>query len=261
MSGVLAKIVAYKREEVAARKALRSISSLEAEARAQTPTRGFARSLVQNRTRPALIAEIKKASPSKGLIRADFDPAALARAYAAGGASCISVLTDEPSFQGSEACLIAARTAVTLPVLRKDFMIDPWQIAESRAIGTDAILIIMAAVDDALARDLLSEAKRFGVDALVETHDEAELERALRLDAMLLGVNNRSLSTFVTDLAVTERLAPRVPSERLLVSESGINTRADIERLQRAGARAFLVGESLVRQPDVEAATRALLSG
>jgi indole-3-glycerol phosphate synthase len=261
MSGVLNKIIAYKREEVAARKTIRSVSALEAEARAQTPTRRFAEALWRAHERPALIAEIKKASPSKGLIRPDFDPVTLARAYAAGGASCLSVLTDEPSFQGAEANLISARAAVALPVLRKDFMLDPWQIAESRAIGADAILIIMAAVDDALALDLLNEAKRFGMDALVETHDETELERALRLDAPLVGVNNRSLATFITDLAVTERLAPRAPSDRLLVAESGINTHADIERLQRAGARAFLVGESLMRRPHVEAATRELLGG
>ena len=259
MNDVLARIIAYKREEVAARKAERSISSLEAEARAQTPARGFADALAGARSRPALIAEIKKASPSKGLIRADFEPAAHARAYAAGGAACLSVLTDGPSFQGAEADLIAARTAVKLPVLRKDFTIDPWQIAESRAIGADAILIIMAAVEDALARDLVSEAKRFGMDALVETHDQAELDRALNLDTMLIGVNNRSLATFQTSLTVTELLAPRTPRDRLLVAESGINTHADIERLSRAGARAFLVGESLMRQPDLETATRALL--
>jgi indole-3-glycerol phosphate synthase len=261
MSDVLAKIIAYKREEIAARKAQRSLSALEAEARAQTPARGFADALGRVQPRPALIAEIKKASPSKGLIRADFEPAALARAYAAGGAACLSVLTDGPSFQGSEADLIAARTAIKLPVLRKDFSIDPWQVAESRAIGADAILIIMAVVDDALARELVSEAKRFGMDALVETHDEAELDRALKLDALLIGVNNRSLVSFQTSLAVTERLAPRAPKDRLLVAESGINSHADIERLSRAGARAFLVGESLMRQPDVEAATRALLAG
>lgn len=259
MSDVLAAILAYKRQEVAVRKAQQSISSLEAQARAQTPTRGFENALRRVEARPALIAEIKKASPSKGLIRADFEPALLAAAYAAGGARCLSVLTDGPSFQGGEADLIAARTAVGLPVLRKDFTIDPWQIAESRAIGADAILIIMAGADDALAGELLSEAKRFGMDALVETHDEAELDRALKLGASLIGVNNRSLATFQTSLAVTERLAALAPKDRFLVAESGINTHADIARLQRAGARAFLVGESLMRQPDVESATRALL--
>lgn len=261
MSNLLSDILLYKREEITKRKAKRPLSELETEARAQTPVRGFGRALTATENQPALIAEIKKASPSKGLIRGEFEPAVLARAYAAGGATCLSVLTDRPSFQGSEGDLITARVAVDLPVLRKDFMIDTWQIAESRAIGADAILIIMAAVDDTLARDLVSEAKRFGMDALVETHDEAELDRALGLDATLIGVNNRSLSTFVTDISVTERLAPRLPKDRLLISESGINTNADIQRLQRAGARAFLVGESLMRQPDVEAATRRLLGG
>lgn len=258
---LLGRILEYKRDEVAARKQQRSVAMLEAQARAQTPARGFAAALMRPRDRPALIAEIKKASPSRGLIRDDFEPAVLARGYAAGGATCLSVLTDAPSFRGDAAHLIAARTAVALPVLRKDFMIDAWQIAESRAIGADAVLIIMAAVDDALARDLVSEAKRFGLDMLVETHDEAELDRALQLNATLIGVNNRSLETFETDLSVTERLAARMPESVFLVSESGINTHADIERLQRAGARAFLVGESLMRRPDVEAATQALLGG
>jgi indole-3-glycerol phosphate synthase len=258
---VLERIIAYKREEVAARKRERSWRDLVQLAGAGGGgARGFARELDSCAGRPALVAEIKKASPSRGLIRAEFDPASLARAYAEGGAACLSVLTDAPSFQGSEDYLITARAACGLPVLRKDFMIDPWQIAESRAIGADAILIIMAAVDDAVARELSSAALEFGMDALVEVHDEAELERALTLNASLIGVNNRSLSTFETDLAVTERLAPHVPSDRLLVSESGIHTHADIARLQRAGARAFLVGESLMRQRDVAAATRALLS-
>lgn len=253
---VLERIIAYKREEVVARKRERSLSALEAAIMSQPPPRGFAAAL--RRTTPALIAEIKKASPSKGLIRTDFDPAEIARGYETGGATCLSVLTDL-SFQGSEVHLDAARHACALPVLRKDFMIDAWQIVESRAMEADAILIIMAAVDDALARDLAHAAHEYGVDALVEVHDEVELDRALRLGAHLIGVNNRSLSTFETDLSVTERLAARVPKDALIVSESGISTHTDIERLQRAGARAFLVGEALMRQDDVVAATRSLL--
>jgi indole-3-glycerol phosphate synthase len=260
MNDVLKGILAYKREEVAARKRDMPLDVIENLSELALPL-SFGDALAKCTERPALIAEIKKASPSKGLIRADFDPPALARAYEASGATCLSVLTDAPSFQGAENHLSAVKLVSSLPVLRKDFMIDPWQIAESRAIGADAILIIMAAVDDELARDLLEEATRFGMDALVETHDEAELDRALQLEATLIGINNRSLSTFVTDLVVTERLASRVPADRMLIAESGINTYADIERLQRAGARAFLVGESLMRQPDVEAATRALLGG
>jgi indole-3-glycerol phosphate synthase len=260
VSDTLARIVAYKRDDVAARMRATPFSDIEAIARAQTPPRGFADALRAGADRPALIAEIKKASPSKGLIREDFHVPALARAYAEGGAACLSVLTDEPSFQGHDSFLVAARGAVSLPALRKDFMVHPWQVVESRALGADAVLIIMAAVDDALAHDLADAARAYGMDALVEVHDEAELDRALALDAPMLGVNNRDLKTFATDLAVTERLAPRAPRDRLLVAESGIATRADIDRLSHAGARAFLVGESLMRQSDVANATRALLA-
>lgn len=256
---VLDRIITYKREEVAARRKALGWRDLDAAIRKQSPTRGFDAALRASSDRPALIAEIKKASPSKGLIRADFEPRTLARAYASGGAACLSVLTDAPSFQGREQYLVEAREASTLPALRKDFIIDDWQVAESRAIGADAVLIIMAAVDDVLASDLMDAAVGHDMDALVEVHDESELDRAVRLGAKLIGVNNRSLATFETDLKTTERLAPRAPAHVLLVSESGISTHADIARLQRAGARAFLVGESLMRQDDVEAATRTLL--
>ena len=259
MSDVLARIAAYKHTDVAARKARTAKGEIERAAAAAPPVRPFRAALAAAPGLP-LIAEIKKASPSKGLIRADFDPPALARAYEQGGATCLSVLTDAPSFQGDDSYLIAARAAVGLPVLRKDFMVDPWQVAESRALGADAVLVILAMMDDALAAELMAEARRLKLDALVEVHDEAELDRAGRLGADLIGVNNRDLRTFVTDLAVFERLAPRAPSGALLVAESGVATPADTARLRSAGARALLVGESLMREADVAAATRMLLS-
>ena len=262
MTDVLERIAAYKREDVAARKAALSQDAVEARAKLAPAPRGFRAALEQRFAetgRPALIAEIKKASPSKGLIRADFDPEALARAYEEGGAACLSVLTDGPSFQGDDAFLAAARDATALPCLRKDFLVDPWQVAESRALGADCILIILAMIDDALAADLLSEARRFGMDALIETHDEAEMARARKLGGDLVGINNRSLRTFEVDLAVTERLAPLAPDGALLVAESGIFAPDDVARVSAAGSGAILVGESLMRQADVEAATRALL--
>nr|WP_221247724.1 indole-3-glycerol phosphate synthase TrpC [Brevundimonas basaltis] len=256
------RIAAYKREDVAGRKAALSQDAVEARVRSASPPRGFRAALERRLAetgRPALIAEIKKASPSKGLIRADFDPPALARAYERGGASCLSVLTDGPSFQGDDAFLGQAREATALPCLRKDFLVDPWQVAESRALGADCILIILAMIDDVVAGELFAEAERFGMDALIETHDEAEMARACQLGGDLVGINNRSLRTFEVDLAVTERLAPMAPAGALLVAESGIFTSPDVARVSEAGSRAILVGESLMRQADVEAATRALL--
>ena len=262
MTDVLDRIAAYKREDVTARMAATSQDAIEALARAASAPRGFRAALErieEDTGRPALIAEIKKASPSKGLIRPDFDPPALARAYEAGGATCLSVLTDGPSFQGDDAYLGQAREAVALPCLRKDFLVDPWQVAESRALGADCILIILAMVDDRLAAELLSEAERFGMDALIETHDEEEMARACALGGDLVGVNNRSLRTFEVDLEVTERLSMLSPVRALLVAESGIFTPEDVERVSAAHAQAILVGESLMRQADVEAATRQLL--
>ena len=262
MSDTLSEIAAYKRLEVAERRRAQSQGEIERRAAAASAPRGFRAALERHAApgRLALIAEIKKASPSKGLIRADFDPPALARAYEAGGAACLSVLTDTPSFQGADAYLTEARAATALPALRKEFLVDPWQVAESRSLGADAILVILAMVGDDLAREVMAEAGRFGMDALVEVHDAAELARAAALGATMIGINNRDLRTFITDLAVTERLAPLAPKDTLLVAESGIAGPADVALLAAAGARAMLVGESLMRQPDVESATRALLA-
>jgi len=260
MADKLAEILATKRAEVALRKRREPVAALEDLARQQGPARGFRRALERKaETGFALIAEIKKASPSKGLIRSDFRPAEHARSYARGGAACLSVLTDAPYFQGHEDYLIAARQAVNLPVLRKDFMVDPWQVLESRAIGADAILIIVAALEDAQMAEIEAAAIEQGLDVLVEVHDAAEMERAARLKSRLIGINNRNLKTFETDLATTEQLALLAPEGAVLVGESGITSHADIERLAESGVRAFLVGESLMRQPDIAAATRALL--
>ena len=258
----LARICADTRAETARRQHATSLATLRARI-ATTPDapRGFARALRQAAAAHGLglIAEIKQASPSGGLIRPQFDPPALARAYQAGGATCLSVLTDTPHFQGATEHLVAARAAVPLPVLRKDFILDPWQIYESRAMGTDCVLLILAALDDAQAKDLEAIAIELGMDVLAEVHNREELHRALRLQTPLIGINNRNLKTLQTDLAVTEELAADLPPDRFLVAESGIRAPADITRLATAGARAFLVGESLLRQADVTAATRALL--
>jgi indole-3-glycerol phosphate synthase len=263
MTNILAEIIDRKRADIALWQCQAPLSRLETAARTASPPRGFAQALRQKQRdgRYALIAEIKKASPSHGLIRAEFDPAAIARAYEAAGSACLSVLTDGPYFQGDIAHLEGARAACSLPVLRKDFMIDPWQIVEARAIGADCILLIMAALSDSQASELEEVAIAWGLDVLIEVHDAAELERALRLRSPLIGVNNRNLKTLKTDLATTIELSAILPAGRDLVSESGLQSHADLERMAKHGARRFLVGESLLRQADIGLATRQLLTG
>ncbi|KAA9009124.1 indole-3-glycerol phosphate synthase TrpC [Histidinibacterium aquaticum] len=258
---ILDRIKAYKLEEVATRKVDKPIGDIEAAARAASPPRGFAEALIQaSKTGYGLIAEIKKASPSKGLIREDFDPPELARAYAEGGATCLSVLTDGPSFQGADDYLVEARAACDLPVLRKDFLYDTWQVSEARALGADCVLIIMASVSDAQAEELEAAALSWGMDVLIEVHDTAELERAEKLQSPLLGINNRDLHSFETSLDVTRQLSRLVPPDRIMVAESGLSSPDDLSELARYGARCFLIGESLMRQSDVAAATRDILA-
>ena len=260
---ILERIATYKREEVAAAKKERPLKALMADAHDASAPRGFRAALEKARAdnRPGLIAEIKQASPSKGVIRADFDPEVLARDYERGGATCLSVLTDTPSFQGAPDDLMAARQATRLPVLRKDFMLEPYQVVQSRALGADCILVIMAMVTDSMAAKLVEAAKEWGMDSLVEVHNEKDLERALHLEADLIGINNRNLTTFVTDIGTAIRLKPRVPAGRHVVAESGLSTSEDLKRLAVAGITSYLIGESLMRAEDVEAATHELLSG